>query len=244
MERVSRCNNSDFNANGAYVLYWMTAYRRTHFNFALERAVFWATELRRPLVIFEPLSCTYRWASERLHQFVIDGMHEKLVSLKNSPITYVPYVEAFPGEGRIIFSKIANRACLIVTDDFPAFEIPRWISKVASRSRMLVEKVDSNGLFPMRSTERIFLTAASFRRYFGLDTTKTDDHRPPLNLAMPKSDPLAGIDLPKFRGLDLGHLELAIPYSVDRSVAPVTALKGGTLAARGRLRTFVSTDAP
>src|SRR5215470_2495269 len=116
MERVSRCNNSDFNANGAYVLYWMTAYRRIHFNFALERAVFWATELRRPLVIFEPLSCTYEWASERLHQFVIDGMHENLASLVNSPVTYVPYVEAFPGEGKIVFSKIVNRACLIVTD--------------------------------------------------------------------------------------------------------------------------------
>src|SRR5262245_36482938 len=103
MERVTRSNNSEFNTDGAYVLYWMTAYRRIHFNFALERALFWAGELRRPLLIFEPLSRSYRWASARFHQFVIDGMREKAVALGGTPVTYVPYVERFPGEGKKFF---------------------------------------------------------------------------------------------------------------------------------------------
>ena len=41
--------------SGDYVLYWMTAFRRTHWNFSLQRAVDWSKELNRPLLIFEAL---------------------------------------------------------------------------------------------------------------------------------------------------------------------------------------------
>src|SRR5262245_17797432 len=208
MERVTRSNKSEFNREGAYVLYWMAAYRRIHFNFALERALFWARELRRPLLIFEPLSCSYRWASARFHQFVIDGMREKAVALRSAPVTYVPYVEGFRGEGRKVFAQIASNACLIVTDDFPAFEIPHWIAKVAAASRVLVEKVDSNGLVPMRTTDRVFLTAASFRRYIQM---KTAGPRSGLPADMPEAEPLAGVDLPRLSSTDLPAPELTIP---------------------------------
>ena len=35
-----------------------------------------AEVLGLPLVVLEPLRCDYRWASERLHAFVIDGMRD------------------------------------------------------------------------------------------------------------------------------------------------------------------------
>src|SRR5215510_2784325 len=129
MERVTRCNSAEVNGSAEYVLYWMTAYRRTHFNYALERAVFWASELRKPLLIFEPLACNYRWASVRFHTFVSEGMLDNIQAFKNAPVTYMPYIEKYPGEGKKLFSRLARSACLIVTDDFPAFEIPGWISK-------------------------------------------------------------------------------------------------------------------
>ena len=53
--------------DGHYVLYWMVAARRSRFNFALERAVAWAEELDRPLLVVEPLRVDYRWASDRFH---------------------------------------------------------------------------------------------------------------------------------------------------------------------------------
>src|SRR5215831_2654502 len=100
MERVTRCNTAPINGEGHYVLYWMTSYRRRYFNFALERAVFWAAELRKPLLIFEALACRYRWASARLHSFVMEGMRENRRAFKGTPATYIPYVERFAGEGR------------------------------------------------------------------------------------------------------------------------------------------------
>src|SRR5262249_47541852 len=155
MERVTRCNGAAVHGDGGYVLYWMTAYRRLHFNFALERALFWATELRKPLLIFEPLACRYRWASVRFHRFVMDGMRENLSASRRLPITYKAYVEKYPGEGKQVFAGLRSGACLIVTDDFPAFETPKWIDRVAAQSSVLVEKVDSNGLYPVRATDRV-----------------------------------------------------------------------------------------
>jgi deoxyribodipyrimidine photo-lyase len=131
---------------------------------------------------------------------------------------------------------IAADACVIVTDDFPAFEMPRWIAKVAANSAVLVEKVDSNGLFPMRATDRVFLTARSFRRY--LDSLG----RPHLPCANSLSS-AAAIELPRLKSLGVSSAQLDVPASVGRSVGPVPSTRGGTAAARERLTTFISSDA-
>jgi deoxyribodipyrimidine photo-lyase len=52
----------------------MVSSRRTRFNFGLQHAVDLARELARPLVVLEALRCDYRWACERFHRFVLDGM--------------------------------------------------------------------------------------------------------------------------------------------------------------------------
>jgi deoxyribodipyrimidine photo-lyase len=231
MERVTRCSQYDVNGAGEYILYWMTSYRRRHFNFALERAVFWATELRKPLVILEGLAFRYPWASARTHTFVMQGMRDNLKQFKHSPVSYYPFVETFPGEGRELLSRIGRRACVIVTDDFPAFEIPKWISTAASRFPVLFEKVDSNGSFPMRATDRIFVTARAFRSFLG-----KQPHR-----NAPLEDPLEGVDLPRITSIRIPAADLrSIPHGIDASVGPVSSLEGGTSAARARLRAFLA----
>jgi len=65
--RVHAQTDSQANADGEFVLYWMIANRRTEWNYSLQRAVAWACDLRKPLVIFEALRAGYRWASDRLH---------------------------------------------------------------------------------------------------------------------------------------------------------------------------------
>jgi deoxyribodipyrimidine photo-lyase len=231
MERVTRCNACEVNSGGDYVLYWMTSYRRRYFNFSLERAIFWATELRKPLLILEALACSYPWACTRFHTFIIEGMRDNLRQFKNSPAVYIPFVERFRGEGAEFFSKLASRACLIVTDDFPAFQIPRWIQTVAGRYPVLLEKVDSNGLFPIRATARLFVTASSFRRFLQKQPQPQ----------FPVADPLAGVELPSLKRPPAPVPELAaIPSFLDQSVGPVALTRGGTSAARHRLQTFLS----
>jgi hypothetical protein len=58
--------------------------RRLAWNFALDRAIELARELKKPLVILDALRCAHPWASERFHQFAIDGMAEKQEALSGS----------------------------------------------------------------------------------------------------------------------------------------------------------------
>jgi deoxyribodipyrimidine photo-lyase len=71
---IRTCNAAPLRGSSSYVLYGMIANRRLSYNFALDRALEYCRELRKPLVIFEALRCGYQWASDRFHRFVIDGM--------------------------------------------------------------------------------------------------------------------------------------------------------------------------
>jgi deoxyribodipyrimidine photo-lyase len=84
--RVTSCNNSPVNAHGDFVLYWMTAFRRVSWNFSLDRAVDWARELHKPLLILEALRCDYHWSSDRLHAFVLEGMAHNAHELCKWPV--------------------------------------------------------------------------------------------------------------------------------------------------------------
>ena len=163
--RIQACNQAPIREQGDYVLYWMIAARRTRRNFALERAADQARDLGKPLLIFEPLRSGYRWASDRLHRFVIEGMEVNQRRCRDHGVAYYPYVEPEPGQGRGLLQALAERACSVITDDFPSFFLPRMVSSAAERLDVRLEQVDSNGLLPIRATDRVFLRAVDFRRY-------------------------------------------------------------------------------
>jgi deoxyribodipyrimidine photo-lyase len=74
--RTEPCNASLVDSQGEFLLYWMRVNRRAGWNFSLDRAVEWAKELGKPLVVLEVLPCGCRWASDRHHHFVLQGMAE------------------------------------------------------------------------------------------------------------------------------------------------------------------------
>ena len=74
--RLRLLNGAPFRPEGRYLVYWMVAARRPRYSFALERACELARQHNKPLIIFEPLRVGYRWASDRIHRFVIEGMRE------------------------------------------------------------------------------------------------------------------------------------------------------------------------
>jgi len=194
--RIAAANSSAPVTNGEYVLYWMTAFRRLRWNFALDRSVEWARELKKPLLIFEALRCDYPWASERFHRFILDGMAEKATRLRSgrAGVAYFPYVELKPGEGKGLLRALGARACVVVTDDYPSFFIPAMIKSAAKRLRCRFEAVDSNGLLPLRAASKDFPTAYSFRRFLQKNLA--------LHLAnAPVPNPLARLNLPRAKRL-------------------------------------------
>ena len=232
--------------DGALVLYWMTAARRTHFNFALDRAVAWARDLARPLVILEDLRSGRRWDSDRLHRFVLDGMADAARRLAGKPLLYYPYVEPAAGDADGLVPALAERACVVVTDAYPCSYWPEVVARAAGEVRVRMEQVDSCGLAPMLAAEKAFKTAASFRRFL---QAALPEHLS----AFPTKDPLSRLDLPRLEALPkaiarrwppasealLGCEDGALAaLAIDHTVGPVPATGGETAGAR-TLRTFL-----
>lgn len=163
--RVLTLDDRPVRGDGAHVLYWMVANRRLEWNFALEQAVGYARQVERPLIILEALRHDYRWASPRMHRFCMDGMLEHRDRLAGTRVAYHPYVEPEPGAGRGLLEALARDACVVITDDYPVFFLPRMQRAAAARLDVRMEAVDSNGLYPMRSAERDFTMAVHFRRH-------------------------------------------------------------------------------
>lgn len=247
--RIRTCNAAAVRADGQYVLYWMIACRRIEWNFSLQRAADWAAELRKPLVIFEPLRIGYRWASDRLHRFVIDGMANNAATVaaaKNRGVLYFPYVEPQPDAGKGLLAALAERACVVVTDDYPSFFLPQMVAAAANRLPVRLEQVDGNGLLPLRSTDRVFATAFSYRAHLQKEL-------PPHLEQFPQENPLVGVELPPCKGLPAEIAQRWPPASkellsgeaselaampIDHSVG-VVKQRGGSVAARQSLRRFI-----
>jgi deoxyribodipyrimidine photo-lyase len=163
--RIRDLNGERVDERGTHVLYWMIAARRARWNFALDRAVELARELDRPLIVLEALRVGYPWASDRLHRFVLDGMADNARAFERSGALYHPYVEPEEGAGKGLLEHLSAGACAVVTDDFPAFFLPRMLAAAAGALRVRLEAVDSNGLLPLRATEQAFVRAFDFRRF-------------------------------------------------------------------------------
>ncbi|HZZ84713.1 MAG TPA: deoxyribodipyrimidine photolyase [Anaeromyxobacteraceae bacterium] len=187
--RVRAANDRPVRREGAFVLYWMIAARRPAWSHALDRAVAWARELRRPLLVLEPLRAGYPHASDRLHRFVMDGMAANARAFAAAGVAYLPYLELEPGAGKGLLEAVAAGAAVVVTDDWPAFFLPRMVAAAAARLPVRLEAVDGNGLLPMRAAPRLFLNAQGLRRF--LQAHLAEHLRSP-----PSAAPLGG-DFPR-----------------------------------------------
>ena len=224
----------------------MIANRRLDWNFSLQQAVNHAVQLGKPLLILEALRCGYQWASDRLHRFVLQGMADNRAAASLSGARYFPYVEPESGSSSGLLHALAERACVVVTDDFPCFFLPRMLRSVGNSIPARLEAVDSNGLLPLRATETVFPTAYAFRRFLQKELTS---HM----LQLPEPEPLADVRLPQFDRLPRGfekrwpeasHELLAASQpalstlSIDHSVKPA-AFPGGSRAAATTLKDFI-----
>ncbi len=163
--RLACANTRPERPDGDFVLYWMIAARRVRWTFGLQHALFRARQLDKPLLVLEPLRSGYRWASDRLHDFVLRGMLDNAARLEEAGVRYYAYVEPSNGNGRGLLETLAGRACVVVTDEFPCFFLPRMVAAAARRIPVRLETVDGNGLLPLRATRASSPTAYAFRRF-------------------------------------------------------------------------------
>jgi deoxyribodipyrimidine photo-lyase len=223
----------------------MVSNRRLRYNFALDRALEHSKSLGKPLVIFEALRAGYPWASDRLHCFVLDGMAENARFANERGVRYLAYVEPHEGAGKGLLRALAESACVVVTDEFPCFFLPRMVASAARQVEVLLETVDSNGLLPLGATDQVAGRARDFRRYLQKELPKYLGDEPQV-------DPLRGARLAKGPKLSEGKLarwpmatgdllcgrrDLLAGLPIDHSVGPAQ-IRGGQLAAAAAVRRF------
>jgi deoxyribodipyrimidine photo-lyase len=248
--RIVSVNAAPVRTDGDYVLYWMTAFRRTGWNFSLQRAVEWAVKLQKPLVVLEAIRCDYPLACDRFHTVILSGMNDNRNGFEGKPVRYYPFVEQRAGQGKGLISALGIRACVVVTDAYPCFFLPHMLKAAAGQCRVKLESVDSNGLMPLAAVDRVFTTAYSFRRFLQKNMTQYLQD-------FPDPDPLSRVSLPVLPELpadillkwpaaspgalaDSPNILKSLPIS--RHPGPVSGFSGGQAAGGQVLKAFLSQD--
>ncbi len=243
--RIQVLNDATVNPQGDFVLYWMTAFRRIVWNFSLDEAADWARKVKKPLVILEALRCDYPWASDRLHRFILDGMEDNGRGLERTGVFYYPYVEPAKGAGKGLLAALAEHSCIVITDLFPAFFLPRMLKAARAKVAVRLIAVDGNGLLPLRAAERVFPTAFSFRRFLQRNLlhhlTEFPREKPLSGIALPVLSSLPAAIVrhwPPTRLVDLANPALIGTLPIDHSISAVS-LRGGTRAGQNAWKKFL-----
>nr|WP_020475613.1 hypothetical protein [Zavarzinella formosa] len=235
--RIRQTNAKKTNPAGDYVLYWSQMYRRLDRNHALDYAVHRAKTLKKPLIVYEGLKLGYPWASARHHQFMLEGMRDNARKAKRLGVDYWPFVETPENSGRGLLRKLAAKACLVVTDDYPTFIIPGQIQSLARNIDVPLAAVDGNGLIPLSLLGATVSAAAHLRPRIHKLFADCWDHRA---AAEPPFPPAGKIDPPfAVWNHECDIAEFARQLPIDQSVPAVAGLEGGSEAGHVVLNTFV-----
>lgn len=176
-------------------------------------------------------------------------MADNSTACRESGVGYYPYLARDSASEIEFVSELAKAASMVIGDDYPMRESTDAIASVAGGTLVRVEAVDSNGLMPIRIGKRLFTTARSFRQFL---QRELPDQLP----TMPLARPLRGVRFPQLAPLpgpigrrwqaaseSIRSGGAAAGLSINEQVAPV-ARRGGTLAARERLRRFIQRSLP
>jgi photolyase PhrII len=222
---------------GRYVLYWCTTALRAEENPAFERALVAAHKLDQPLVVYHGLSSRYAHANDRITGFVLEGEPALRRAFEARGARYVFALDR--GRSRTKWlDRVADGASVVVTDDFPVYDVREWVERFARRYDGPVLSVDASCVVPMRSLGRGYERAFAFReRVEPLWKTLLE---PIVALPQPRAlshteSTLDEVDTV----IDPGAIAaLLATLPIDHAVPRSAVMRGGIDAARARWEAF------
>lgn len=249
--RIRRANDRPNFRDRVYVLYWMQAYRRFDRNHALDYALHWARQLKKPLVVYEGLRLDYPWASARHHRFLLEGMVDNARRAEELGINYWPFVETGDQPARGLLRRLSEKACIIVTDDYPAFIVPGQIAALSDKIDVALHAIDGNSLVPLSMLGPAVTACAHLRSRIHKLVAEAWQHRAASEPAF-SSDVCRVVEPPfaihpllnrsSSARASLEQLIASLP--IDQRVQPVAGLTGGQTAGRAALKSFVRDKLP
>ena len=219
---------------GDFVVYWMRIAARATENPALDVALTAAAALGKPVFVYHALSERYRYASDRLHTFILEGAREVQRACAERGLGYAFHLER-KGDREPVLRQLARRAALVVTDFMPVQPMLRWDAEVSKEAPLW--RVDASCVVPVWRVGKSFERAFDFRAHVQPSwSARLSEPWRDVVLAAPAWLP----ELP-FAPLALQAVsipELVASCDIDHSVAPVHHTPGGSSAGLARWRKF------
>ncbi len=232
-ERIRLLNESPVRENADYVLYWCQMNRRAESNHAFAHAAEIANENGLPLLVYEALTCTYRGANDRLHQFVLEAVPETAKAVKRSGAGYLFYLRASRRDANDVLYRLAARARCVVTDDYPSFIAADHNRRVPQKIGSPYIAVDSSCIVPMSRHEKRAWAAYTIRPKIRRELPLFMKPLPAIGVKRRWVGSLLPEDLRHFPSPAVSACE------IDHSVPPSISCSGGYAAARRHLEIFL-----
>jgi deoxyribodipyrimidine photo-lyase len=236
-DRVRLLNDAPVRPQASYVLYWAQMNRRTIANHALAHAITLANDLKLPVLYYEGLTCTYPYANDRLHTFVLEGVGDTASRLSKLGIGYLFYLRRRRSDPDNVLYRLAANAALVVTDDYPTFIAAAHNASVPAKLDVPFHAVDSSCIVPMASFDR---------REYAAYTIRPKIHRALprylVPLEMPKPRRAWDAPIPEFH-TPIDDVPAAVAScEIDHSVPPSISHRGGMKRAEKRLAHFLKNN--
>ena len=238
-ERIRKLNEAPERADAKYVLYWAQMNRRVDGNHGLLYAVEIANRRGLPVLYYEGLTCTYQYANDRLHTFVLQGVPETARRLKAAGVGYVFYLRPKKDSPNDILYQLAEHAAAVVTDDYPTFIASDHNRSVPGKLAIAYFVVDSSCIVPMSKIEK---------RQFAAYTIRPRIHKLlPQYLRQPEAllvKKQFSAPVPNFHVevTDENIPQLVASCDIDHSIRPSLSFEGGRLAAEKLLHFFLDAN--
>jgi deoxyribodipyrimidine photo-lyase len=227
---VRRSARSD--PDGKCVVYWMQRSQRALDNPALEVAVQTANLLGKPCVVFFAPVPFYPHANLRHYRFLNQGIPAISDGLKRRGVGFV--LRRFPEHHLLKFCDEV-RPALVVGDENPMREPEHWRIKVADQLGVPFWTVDADVIVPSKLL---------MKEQYGAYTARPVIRRLLPEFLQPVENTRAKVEWQPPRGLKSlkPDIDITEGWKLDRSVAPVSGIVGGTDQALKRLKSFIRTE--
>ena len=216
-------------ARGSFVLYWMQASQRAHYNHALEYAIEQANTLALPVGVLFCLTDDYPDANLRHYSFMLEGLRSTVDTLaargistlivRRSPVLQVP--------------RVARRAALVVTDHGYLRHQIQWRSEMAERLDCPFVRVETDAIVPVDSASpKAEYSAATLRPKLGrillrylVPILPVDPVAPPLQFDEASLDPSDMDAILAASSIDTGEAEKRLATFLDEKLEDYERLR-------------------
>ena len=228
-ERIMKLNGGG-SGTGKYVLYWMQASQRSHWNHALEYAIERANKRSLPVLVYFALTDEFPEANLRHYRFMLEGIKDTASALEKRGIRFL-MENTYPPEGVVRMSKDAS---LVVVDRGYLRVQKRWRKEVSDKVGCPVIQVESDVVVPVEiASPKEEYTAGTFR-------PKINNVMGRFLTPVQEVEPKNGSPSVEGDFLDPSDVDGIISQmDMDRSVKPSDEIKGGTTEALKRYGEFL-----